>query len=365
MTPLRISFAKATLAPLVVSLIPAVSQAQVIKVEDGGFTFTFGGQINRAFLFADDGVDSNAFFVDNDNSSTRLRAQAEYDFGDYAIGTVIEYEFEFSSSNSVSQLNSDISSSVSNERKFEIYADTPYGSFAYGQGDSASNGVSEVDLSGTALGNYSDVGLIAGSQLLRDAGGAFTGNDIGDFFGNFDGNSRIERFRYDTPEFLNGFTASVSFGEDNRNDIALRYNGTHGDFRVRAAVAYAETLNADRISGSVSAFHTPTGLNVTFASGSDDLDAGGRDPGFNYIKFGYQTKDLIKAGSTSFAIDYYDGQDQGVAGSRSESISLFAVQKVDKWNTEFYAGVRTYDVETPTVDFQNLDVAFIGARYRF
>lgn len=345
--------------------LPTGAQAQVVNIEDGGFTFTFGGQINRAFLFADDGVESNSFFVDNDNSSTRLRARAAYDFGNYVIGGNIEYEFEFSSSNSVSQLNSDVSTSVANERKFEIFAETSFGTFTYGQGDTSSNGVAEVDLSGTALGNYSDVGLIAGSQLLRNEAGAFTGDDIGNFFTNFDGNSRIERFRYDTPEFLNGFVASVTLGEDDRDDVALRFNRTFGDIRVRAAAAYAQTLTADRISGSVSAFHTPTGMNLTFASGSDDLDGSDRDPGFNYIKLGYQTKELLKAGTTSFAVDYYDGQNQNVDGSSSESVSLFMVQKVDAWNTEFYGGYRTYDVTTPTTNFQDVDVVFVGARFTF
>lgn len=351
---------------MAIALSSAAADAEIIDISDGGFSFTLGGQINRAFLFVDDGVESNEFFVDNDNSSTRLTARGAYSFGDYVIGALVEYEFEFSSSNSVSQLNSDISSSVSNERKFELFAETPYGNFAYGQGDAASNGISEIDLSGTALGNYSDVGLIAGSQIFRTAAGGFSGNDVGDFFSNFDGISRIERFRYDTPTFGGGFVASVSFGEDSNSDIALRYTRTFGDIRLRGGLAYAQIDEVDRIAGSVSAFHTPTGLNVTFASGSDDLDTAGReDPGFNYIKLGYQVEDLVSWGSTSFAVDFCDGSDQAVNGSDSESYSIFAVQKIDRLNTEVYGGFRTFSAETPTESFRDIDAAFVGARYRF
>lgn len=350
----------------VVALSMTPAQAQVVDIKDGGFTFTLGGQVNRAFLFTDDGVESNEFFVDNDNSSTRLTARAAYDFGNYVVGALIEYEFEFSSSNSVSQLNSDISSSVSNERKFELFTNTPFGNFAYGQGDAASNGISEIDLSGTALGNYSDVGLIAGSQIFRDAAGGFSSFDVGNFFSNFDGISRIERFRYDTPTFGGGFVASVSFGEDSNNDIALRYTGKFGNVRVRGGVAYAQIDDVDRIAGSVSAFHDPTGLNFTFASGSDDLAQAGReDPGFNYFKIGYQKKDLVPWGTTSFAVDFYDGSDQTVNGSDSQSYSIFAVQKIDSINTEVYAGFRTFEAETPTASLQDIDAVFIGARYRF
>ena len=342
------------------------AQAQVVDIEDGGFTLTFGGQINRAFLFTDDGVESNEFFVDNDNSSTRLTARAAYDFGNYVVGALIEYEFEFSTSNGVSQLNSDISSSVSNERKFELFTNTPYGNFAYGQGDAASNGITEIDLSGTFIGNNSAVGLIAGGQIFRNAAGGFTGNTVGQFFSNFDGITRIERFRYDTPTFGGGFVVSASAGEDSQNDIVLRYNGKLGDFRIRSGITYAQLDDTDRIAGAVSAFHDPTGFNVTFASGSDDLNVAGReDPGFNYIKFGYQKKDLVPWGSTSFAIDIYDGSDQAVNGSNSDSYSIFAVQRIDRINTEVYAGFRTFSVDAPGETFQDIDAVFIGARYRF
>ncbi|WP_299147545.1 porin [uncultured Tateyamaria sp.] len=348
------------------TLGPTLAYAQVVNIEDGGFKFTFGGQINRGVLFTDDGVESNEFWVDNDNSSTRLRSSISYDFGNYVIGGNVEYEFEFSSSNVISQLNSDVGSSVSNERKFEVFTQTPYGTFTYGQGDAASNGIAEIDTSGTFIGNHSAVGLIAGGQILRTATDDFSSNDIGDFFSNFDGITRIERFRYDTPTFGGGFVASASIGEDDQNDIVLRYTGKMGDFRIRGGITFAELDDTDRIAGSVSAFHEPTGLNVTFASAQDDLDVEGRDdPGYYYLKLGYQQKELLPWGSTSFAFDYYDGSDQNVNGSDSESFSLFVVQKVDKWNTEFYAGYRTYEVSTPAEDFQDTDVVFIGSRFTF
>jgi hypothetical protein len=210
------------------------------------------------------------------------------------------------------------------------------------------------------------VGLIAGGQIFRTAAGGFSSNDVGDLLSNFDGITRIERFRYDTPTFGGGFTASVSFGEDSQNDIALRYSGKFGDVRVRSGITYAQLDDTDRVTGSVSAFHDPTGLNVTFASGQDDLNVAGRtDPGFNYIKLGYQKKDLLPRGSTSFAVDYYDGSDQALNDSNSKSYSIFAVQKIDSINTELVAGFRTFDASTPAESFQDIDVAFIGARFRF
>lgn len=339
----------------------AIAQEQP---ENERLKFSISGQINRGLLFFDDGGDTGTLFVDNDNSSTRLRATLSYDFGNFTISGHTEYEFEFSSTASVNQINTDDSVSVANERKFEIIIDGGFGRLSFGQGDSASNSTSEVDLSGTAVVGYSGIADFAGGLLLRDGAGALTTSRIGNFFSNLDGNSRIERIRYDTPSYK-GITASFSLGQDDQEDIALRYRGDYGDYNVAAAISYNTTNSRDRLNGSVSALHKPTGISLTFASGNDDLDGSTRDPGFNYVKVGYQTKDLVPWGRTSFAIDYYDGSDIGSAGSDSESIGLFAVQNLDRFDTELYAGYRTYSVDAPGETFQDLDGFLIGARFRF
>ncbi|MEP5730263.1 MAG: porin [Sulfitobacter sp.] len=341
-----------------------VAHAQVIDIKDGGFSFTFGGQINRGILSVDDGVDTREFSVDNDNSSTRLRARAAYSFGDYVVGGQIEYEFEFSSTAAVNQLNSDVSSSVANERKFELFAETPYGNFAYGQGDTASNGTSEVDLSGTTVVGYSGVSDLAGGILFRDQAGALTTQRIGGNFSNLDGNSRQERFRYDTPVFADGVVVSVSFGEDSRNGIALRYKNDFGDFAFSGALSYNEREGADRVNGSASVLHNPTGVSFTFASGEDSLDNSDQDPSFYYVKLGYE-RDFFKFGSTAFSVDYYDGSDISSLGSDSDSFGLLAVQNIDRHNLEVYAGYRSYSASAATADFQDIDALLVGARFKF
>ncbi len=45
--------------------------------------------------------------------------------------------------------------------------------------------------------------------------------------------------RYDTPTF-GGFSASASWGEDDMWDVAVRYAGEWGGFKVAAAAAYNE-----------------------------------------------------------------------------------------------------------------------------
>lgn len=344
--------------------VNATAHAQVIDIKDGGFSFTFGGQINRGFLFIDDGVESREFSVDNDNSSTRLRARAAYSFGDYVVGGQIEYEFEFSSTAAINQLDSDVSSSVANERKFEVFAETPYGDFAYGQGDTASNGTSEVDLSGTSVVGYSGVSDLAGGILFRDQVGALTALSVGGNFSNLDGNSRIERFRYDTPKFADSVVVSVSFGEDSRNGVAVRYDNDFGDYSVAGALSYNEREGADRINGSAAVLHNPTGVSVAVASGRDDLDGSDQEPSFYYVKLGYE-RDFFQFGSTALAIDYYDGSDISSLGSDSDTFGLLAVQNFDRYNLEVYAGYRIYSASDATADFQDIDALLVGARFKF
>lgn len=340
------------------------AQAQVVNIEDGGFKFSFSGQINRGLLYFDDGEDSDTFSVDNDNSSTRLRAKASYDFGNYLVGAEIEYEFEFSSTASVNQLDSDQGTSVANERKFEVFTQTPFGKFSYGQGDTASNGTSEVDLSGTSVVGYSGVSDLGGGILFRDQAGNLTTQRVGGNFSNLDGNSRQERLRYDTPTFAGGFVFSASAGEDDRNGVALRYKKVFGDYTVASAVSYNERENAERLNGSASVKHNPTGVSVTVAAGQDDLETSTADPSFFYIKVGYE-RDFFDFGSTALAIDYYNGDEISGVGGDSDTFGLFAVQNIDKYNLEIYAGYREYSASSSTEDFQDIDAVLVGARYKF
>ncbi|MEP3200892.1 MAG: porin [Rhizobiaceae bacterium] len=340
------------------------ASAQVVDIEKGGFKFSISGQINQGILYTDDGEETNSFFVDNDNSSTRARAKISYDFGKFLIGGEIEYEFELSSSAVVNQSNTHESRSLANERKFEIFTEGSFGKFSVGQGDSASNGASEDDLSGTTVVGYSGIADLAGGILFRDGSGTLTSTNVGSRFSNLDGNSRIERVRYDTPNF-GGFVVSASVGHDDREDLAVRYGKTYGDIEVRSAIAYSANDSRERYHGSISGLHKPSGYSLTFATGIEDQDTGSRDTSFGYVKVGYQIDDLLPYGTTAFSIDYYDGQDIGVDGDDSESFGIQVVQKVDRYNSEVYIGYRNYSYSAPGSTFQDVDAILAGVRFKF
>jgi len=338
-----------------------------------GVRVSLSGQVNRGVLFTDDGDSTDAFFVDNDNSSTRIRILGEADYDENTtIGTNIEVQFE---SNSTADVNQNSKRNVGNDnftqRKLELYVDNKQlGRLTLGQGDTASNGTSEQDLSGTTVIGYSGVTDFAGGLFVRDSNtNALTGLKINDVTSNLDGLSRDDRIRYDTPKF-SGFSLATSAVADDRYDVALFYGDRLGDVEVRGAVSYASasasgTANAfDIFNGSVSALHVPSGVSATFAAGTRDTDNQDNDTTFYYGKLGYQTN-FFDFGKTAISADLYYGEEFVTADDETFSVGLQLVQNIKKAGAELYGGFRLYDYDDSATDYETLYGVMVGARVKF
>ncbi len=339
---------------------PVGAEGLVESGEDD-IRLSLSGQVNRGVLFADNGTDSEVFHVDNDNSSTRIRFVGEGDLNDdITVGTNIEVQFESNSTAAIS-FNQSGSSDTNNftERKLELYFDSDqFGRVWLGQGDTASNSTSEVDLSGTSVVGYSGIADLAGGLEFDN------GREIGDAFSNFDGLSRDDRLRYDTPNF-GGFALSASAVESDEWDAALRFSGEIGGVRTAAAVAYADSNTFEQINGSVSVLLS-SGLNFTAAAGTQDLDAAGRgDPFFYYVKVG-QRLDIFDIGQTRLAVDFTQADDVEADGEEFTSYGAFLVQNLDPVATELYLGVRNHALDLDSgSDPDDLIAVLAGARIKF
>ena len=347
--------------------IPAYKQPGVVKSGQERIKLTVSGQVNRGVLITDDGDESDIFHVDNDNSSTRVRFVGKGRVSDdFSIGTQMEVQFE---SNSTANVNQNNKRGVGNDnftqRKLELYLDSKsLGRLWVGQGDTTSNGTSEVDLSGTSVVGYSGISDMAGGILFRNSDtGELTDISIGDAFSNFDGLSRDDRLRYDTPDF-SGFKGSVSAIADDRWDVAGRYKGEFGPVKAVAAIAYSDPQSSSvdgQINGSGSILHD-SGVNLTIAAGAADRDD--RDPEFWYIKLGYLAK-LNELGKTAFAIDYTEADDIDSANDEFKAYGLFAVQNLDDYGTEFYLGLRNHELDSPGTPTDDIFALLAGARVKF
>ena len=352
----------------------AASPASAKAVSSGNkkISLEVSGQVNRAALMVDDGDRTKFFHVDNDNSSTRVRFVGKGRLNqDFSVGALVEVQFE---SNSTANIDIDQDGEVGTDsftqRHLTVYLDSKrLGRLWLGQGDTASNGTSEVDLSGTSVVAYSGIADLAGGISFKNSATQVKLVTIGSAFSQFDGLSRRDRVRYDTPT-MSGFKGSTSFIQGDAWDAALRYSADYGAIgtKISAAIAYAaggQRFDFNQVNGSVSALHS-SGLSLTLAAGTQDLDkrVSGDDPVNYYIKGGYQIKPF-RIGKTYLSADYATTDDLAAVGDEANSWGVFMVQKIDKIATELYLGYRNHELDRTGASIDDISVVVAGLRVKF
>ena len=325
-------------------------------------SFKISGQVNRALEYVDNGVDSEFFHVDNDNSSTRFRFVGSEEIG-YGITAGIVWESQFESNSSanidVGQDPSDGSSTFS-ERKLEAYFSGNWGKVTIGQGDGAANGSAEVDLSGTSVVTYAGINDMAGSVSFVDSSGGVI-DTIGSTRSQFDGLSRNDRLRYDSPK-LGPVTLSGSATNGDAWELAARLSTELENIgKIAAAIAYVDsqdrsTPQFDQIDGSISWLHD-TGVNLTLSYGSRDTD-GGREAENYYVKLGY------KRGNHAVSVEWGQTDDLAAVDDESSSYGAGYVFNIFK-GVELYAGYRLYELDRPGVSTEDISVLMAGTRVKF
>ncbi len=70
-------------------------------------------------------------------------------------------------------------------------------------------------------------------------------------------------------------------------------------------------------------------------------------------------------GKTAFVLDYTETADISVDGDDGQSFSAFVVQNLEDFGTEFYVGVRVYDLDSSGPDTDEIIVGNFGTRVKF
>lgn len=321
------------------------------------------GQVNRAVMWADNGKDTEVLHVDNDNSSTRFSLTGSEKLNDsVAVGVVWENEFQSNASNKVDVGQDNDGGSEFNDRKLEAYFVVPFGKLSIGQGDGAANGTAEEDLSGTSVIMYSGVNDTAGSIQFRDSNDTPIAK-VDSTRNNFDGLSRNDRLRYDTPTF-GGATFSVSTTNGGAYELAARYSADFDGFgKITTAIGYVDANNrADpeytQVGGSVSWLHT-SGINLTFSSGARSIEDTDNDPVNYYGKLGY------KFDIHAIAVEY--GMTEDLAQDKDKSKNYGLAYVIKPWNgVEFYGTYRTYELDRDgTSNIEDIHQVMMGTRVKF
>lgn len=355
-------------------LLAAATGASALEVKTGSdkVSATLYGQVNRAVMFADDGNEDKFFHVDNDNSSTRVGLKGEVAATEgLTIGSVFEVEWQENPSNMVSMSEEGIAGEFLS-RQINIWFKSQLGMLSVGKGNTASTDTSEVDLSGTTAASFSDLAVGTGFMFYDAASSSYLedGIIVGNVFDSMDGLSRLNRVRYDSPSF-GGFSLSAAAAEDEASDATLRYAGEINGAKLEAAASYANPNKGyGQINGSASVLF-PFGLNLTFASGTRDLDnmpEGGDDPTFMYAKIGHICKNIFSVGSTAVSVDYgvYENVKKQTTGEEGTVYGVQLVQSLSSWNTDLYAAYQNFELEDTTgADYEPISVMMAGARIKF
>jgi hypothetical protein len=341
-----------------------------------GMKVTFGGFINKAMLWADDGKTSRTMVVDNSTESSRFNITAEgHVTKDLGFGINIEYEMNSNAATAMTlQGNGDFNRGSGNftERVAEVFIEHHrLGTLSLGQGHSATDEIVESDLSGTQFSANNAKASEIGNSILffnstaRTVDGSPT---VGDTMNSLNGLDLADRIRYDTPELF-GFTASTSFVSGGGADIALRYEGELGSFKLAAGFGYfnqssTSTDIEDGWSGSASVLHD-SGLNLTVAGGKRNLkDQARSDPHFLYGKLGFIAK-IFNAGTTNFGIDYGTFDDFAQNRDEAKVYSIGIVQHFKSIGSAVYVLGKAYSLDRPGTSFDDVRVVMTGLKVNF
>ncbi len=331
------------------------------------------GQVNLTYQSFDDGEETTSNIVDNGNWNSRLGFTYTQPIGESTLRYRFETGLTMRNSSLVSQTETPDWTDWEKTllRWFEVAVDTDYGTVSLGQGATAANGTAGLDDSFTFVAGATDSTDGFASFRFRDDAGNLTNVSVGQVNSALDASRRF-RLRYDTPVF-NGVMLSASYGQNvlveaDENDyyeVAARWTGDLGEVAVRSAVGYQWIEDPDgdtteRLAGSVSLVHEPSGLNLAVSAGNQ-VDG----PNYYWVRAGWQT-DAWAAGTTSLSIDYYDGSDFLSDGAKTENWGLYAVQDIDALSLNVYAGWRNFTYSDQLGNtYQDASGVLMGARWFF
>jgi hypothetical protein len=407
----------------------AVTPASPVSSGGNNVVLSISGQVNRALLFGDDGLQAKLRQVDNNNSSTRFRIVGEArPIDDTVAGMNLEVEIRANSSanQTLTQNQPQSASAVTPTiRQGEAYVANPeYGGVRLGFGSTASYLTSETDLSGTAVASYVQVPDYDGGFAFRQrgaamvpggAGGAMVlapnsyGPAVGSVFNYFDGLGRDDRLRYDSPVW-NGIQLSTSVLDGGAYDFAGRFARQYDDFQIIAAAAFgSETMRSHTVptaygyagvpagvagtslAGANTAPNSPTtadvspngsnqfdgGVSILLKSGFNFTLAGGvRDPNYRDPTGKSLSPNLIFAkigyqhrwfpfGLTAFSVDFAQNEELIYAGDVARAYSLAAVQMIDDFGLDLYSAIKYQTLDRDFASYRPIIAVMTGARVRF
>ncbi|MEL6287591.1 MAG: porin [Pseudomonadota bacterium] len=366
-----------------------VAELEATAVRHGNrkVKLTLSGQVNSALLYFDDGIDSDVYVIDNDESSTRIRLDAVGTIRPgLTAGLVIEFDVEIAGGSRIGGFDGDEGVQRPDDdgdgiqlRRANWFVKGDFGKISIGQGSMASDGAYEVSFSNAWYGSVgyglgvTNIGPFVVRNHTADAQAIDpnAGNVTWYAVGTDNDTSRRNRVRYDSPTF-GGFTASASWGEDDEYDVALRFAREFNGLKVAAAAAYhvdeddngpngTDATDIDRFGISAAMLHTPSGFHLqggystlTIENGAGSNAAGDIFQRDHYwIAAGVQFR-ASSLGTTDFTVDYIHNDNEFLSNGNTvveyDSIGIGMSQDIDAVGGTLYLSYRYHEAETVSGD---------------
>jgi hypothetical protein len=386
-----------------------VAELEATTARKGNRTVSLNisGQVSKALLIWDDGVNSDAFVVDNAINTSRIAfdGKAVMTPG-WTAGFLVQIDLRDSVSVTVSQTNDEGLGAEIQIRTSYVYIDSEkFGRIAIGQNYSLNDAISVpfqvANTFNTDGGPYAD-----GFSLMTSAGtsaGFNWGNLIGD------GPRRDDYVRYDSPIF-GGFGFMALIGDNDVWEVGAKYFTKTDRFQLNSAIDYfdydASALPAagglakfQEVKGIVSVKDLPTGLFLTVWAAQRDYERPGgfEDTGYslqglfgiekNFTSYGNTTiyggygrfNDMASTGVSANGLGANVGGDGSaddfITGAKVDRVTLGVVQSFDSAGLDIYAIAEHYSADitvsdngsgaSQKADVEDFSSVIIGSRIKF
>ena len=380
-------------------------EATTARKGNRAVSLTISGQVSKALLVWDDGVDSDAFVVDNAINTSRFQVDGKAVIKPgWTAGYLMQVDLRDSISSIVSQANDEGPASEIVIRTSNLYIDSEQlGRVSIGQNYSFNDAVSVpfqvANTYNTDGGPYADGFSVRTSEGLS----AFS---WGQLIGN--GPRRDDYLRYDSPLF-GGFGFMALVGDDDVWEIGAKYFTKTDRFQLNSAIDYydydASPLPAagflakfQEVKGIVSVKDLPTGLFLTVWAAQREYERGNfEDTGHsiqaffgvekNFTSYGNTTiyggygrfEDMASTGlaADNLGLNVGDAGSAGdvVVGSEIDRLTFGIVQTFDSAGLDIYGIVEHYSADvtvgdvgtdaTENADLEDFTSVVIGSRIKF
>ena len=246
-------------------------------------SLTVYGQVNEGILWWDDGEETNAYVVTNENSRSRFGFRGDARISpEWTAGFLLEVGVRIANSANVNQfVDDDTPTNLSLDLRHSAWyvESNRLGRVWVGHTSMATDGITEINLSNAAVIGNNDVNNWAGGMFLRLESGPllavapFSGLSWNDILSQANANvgdgDRRNLVRYVSPTFT-GFTFSASWGEDDFWDAALRYANEFNGVRVAAGVGYQKWTDGNAVTVLPTDIFGVTGFGITTTGSNGD-----------------------------------------------------------------------------------------------